>query len=119
VNHLLTRVPVNKMAAMMVNQCRCSSELELNSLLEQRRQLKANATFWMKSKNPKKYNSEIRQVNKDLQKLNGQLKPYDEWHRQNTAKDFDSAFRLVVKNTFGMDVFKQLEAQAKSACGDI
>lgn len=112
----MTRVPVNKIAAVVVNQCRCANELELNNLLEQRAQLKANATKWMQSKS-RKYRDDIRRANKDLQRLNQKLKPYDEWHRENTAKDFDSAFRLVVRNTFGAETYKQLELQAKAACG--
>ena len=107
---------MNKLAAVVVNQCRCSNELELNSLLEQRAHLKVNATRWMQAKS-RKYRNDIKQANKELQRLNKLLKPYDDWHRDNTAKDFNSAFRLVVKNTFGIETYKQLELQAKAACG--
>lgn len=115
-NHLMTRVPVNKVAAVVVNQCGCTDRLELNGLLEQRAQLKDNATRWMQARS-RKYRDDIRQANKELQRLNKLLKPYDEWHRNNTAKDFDSAFRLVVRNAFGEETYKQLELQARAACG--
>jgi hypothetical protein len=114
--NVMNRVPVNKVSSVVVNQCGCADKLELNGLLDQRAQLKINATKWMQAKS-RKYKADIRDANKELQKLNKQLRPYDEWHRNNTAKDFDSAFRLVVKNTFGIEVYKQLELQAKGACG--
>ena len=120
-DHLLTRVPVNKLAAVMVNQCHCSTELELNGLLEQREQLKANATKWMQESSKgigakRKNKPFIKRANRDLLALNEQLRPYDEWHRNNTPKDYDHAFRVTVRKVFGSEIFKQLELQAKAAC---
>lgn len=121
-NHLLTRTPVNKMAAVMVNQCNCASTFELNNLIEQRRLLKANVTMLMresaKSNGAKHRNRElIKQANRDLIVLNKQLKPYDEWHRAETPKNYDQAFRMEVKRVFGDEIFKQLELRARAASG--
>lgn len=120
-NHLLTRAPVNKLAAVVVNQCRCADKFELNSLLEQRALLKKTATIWMQqSATSRRLSREnkplIRDANKALQKLNKRLKPYDEWHRSNTPKDYDHAFRMTVRSVFGHEIFKQLELQAKALC---
>mgnify|MGYP003439225268 CR=1 FL=1 len=120
--HLMTRTPVNKMASVMVNQCNCASELELNNLLEQRRIVKANATMWMKESaksNGAKHRVRplIKQANIELLELNRKLKPYDEWHRSETPKSYDHAFRMEVKRVFGDEIFKQLELRAKATSG--
>jgi len=121
--YLLTRSPVNKLASVVVNQCRCATELELNNLIEQRTLLKANATKWMqessKGLGAKRRNKPlIKQANRELLALNKKLKPYDEWHRKNAPKDYDHAFRMTVKKVFGDEIFKQIELHARAACGE-
>lgn len=113
--------PINKIAAVVVNQSGCATELELNNLIEQRRLLKANATVWMlessKSKGARRRNSAlIKHANRELVELNKKLKAYDNWHRQKTPKNYDNSFRMEVKRVFGDDIFKQLELQAKASC---
>lgn len=121
-NHIYAMRPVNKLASVVVNQCGCATRLELNNLIEQRRLLTANATTWMressKSNGAKHRNKElIKQANRELIELNKKLKPYDEWHRQNTPKDYNHAFRMEVKRVFGDEIFKHIELQARAACG--
>lgn len=120
---ICTLRPVNKLASVVVNQCGCSDELQLNSLIEQRNQLKANASMWMKESSTsiglkRKNNPLIRAANIELTALNKKLKPYDEWHRSNTPKDYDHAFRMIVKKVFGAEIFNQIEMQAKAAIGE-
>ena len=121
ISDLLTRTPVNGTAAIVINQCRCATQLELNTLIEQRNKLKDQATTWMqessKSNVAKRRNKPlIKRANTDLLALNKKLKPYDEWHRSNKPKDYDHSFRLTVRKIFGADIFKQIELQAKANC---
>lgn len=120
-NSIYAMRPVNKLASVVVNQCGCATQEEFNSLLEQRNQIKRNATIWMResaiSRALKIKNKPlIKGANSELLKLNKMLKPYDEYHRLETPKDYDHAFRLEVKKIFGDDIFKHIELRAKAAC---
>lgn len=110
--------PVNKISAVVVNQCGCATQLEFNSLLDEREQLKNNTTIWMRqsaqSRGLRIRNKPlIRAANTELARLNKKLKPYDEWHRSETPKDYDHAFRMEVKRIFGNEIFNQIDMRAR------
>lgn len=120
-NSIYSMRPVNKLASVVVNQCGCATQIEFESLLSQRDQIKANATIWMRqSSESKAFKTRnkplIKAANSELMRLNKILKPYDEHHRKNTPKDFDHAFRMQVLDIFGKDIFKQIELRAEAAC---
>ena len=116
---ILTRTPVNKLASVVVNQCGCSDELELNNLIEQRDTLRKNLTLWMRQSGTGRGQKRrcaplIKRGNDEIKHLNRQLKPFDKWHRDNKPKDFEHAFRMLVREVYGKEAFDCLKAEAES-----
>lgn len=113
-NGVHIRFPINKVASLVVNQCNCTDELQLNSIVEERAFLRERLQALTNAK-PKKYGArnEITRIAKEIQKLNQKLKPYDEWHRITVIKTFDEAFRAIVKETFGDDIYRVIVSMAR------
>ena len=115
---IYTRMAVNKLANVVVNQCNCEDVYQLNDLVEQRDIMRANASKWMQesrfSKGLRKKNrSLITQANKDLQKLNKQLRAYDVWRTESKPKDINDAFKIAVITALGYESYKFLMTEAK------
>lgn len=109
---LMTMEPVNKVSSVVVNQCGVSSELELNSTVEQRRILKQEAQLYTERKtkrNPQRF----KQVCEQLKVLNKQLEPYDHFTRETSNLDSFSALRLTCKHYLPRDVYKFLLDQSR------
>lgn len=113
------RRPVNKVSSLVVNQCGCASEIQLNNLIEERNQLKANLSKWMKESSSSKALARknkffIKSGSAQAKELNIKLKPYDEWHRKFSAKTFDQAFLICAKEILPTEVFEAIKDQANS-----
>lgn len=114
---ILTRTPINKTSALVINQCRCSDELELNGLLEQQRLIKNNVRELFTRRKSKERAALITQANKDLVRLNTQLKPYTEFHRKLSPKSREQALLMVIEHYLPKEVATFLKREAAQLCG--
>lgn len=114
---ILTRSPINKTSALVVNQCRCSSELELNGLLEQQRVLKENMRTLLTKPKSKERAALITQATKDLQRLSVRLKPYTEYHRKLSPKSREQALLMVIDHYLPQQAAVFLKREAAQLCG--
>jgi len=114
----MTRTPINKMASVIVGQCNCESEYQLNNLIDERDGLKRNVTKWIAEgvgNNGKRVRNRplVKFGNIRLKELNKELKPYDEYHRREKVGTLNDAIVLAAKDILHWETFKQIEAQAK------
>lgn len=118
-NDIFTRSPVNKIASVVVNQCGCETELQLNNLLDERAGLKKNVSELIAQgigKNSQKRINKplIESASKRLVVLNKKLKAYDRWHRENSPSSHLDAFYMASKNILPKCVFEYIDIHAKN-----
>ena len=117
-NNMMDRTPINKTAAVVVNQCNCSNEYQMNNLLDERDTLKGNVKKWIADgvgNNGKRVRARplVKDANRRLGELNKQLKPYDEYHRRNKVGSLNDAIVLAAKDILNPETFQEIEKQAK------
>lgn len=113
------RVPVNKVSSIVVNQCGCADELQLNNLLQERDQLRKNLTQWMQQSSSSKGLARTNKLlivngSKQVMQLNTKLKAYDIWHRKQKPKSYGDAFISIAKQMLQSEVFNHIDFEAKN-----
>ena len=109
---IYSSLPVNRISSLVVNQCDCKSEYQLNGALEQRKILREERR---KVASVRGAGSKVRlqYIDEKLRVLNVKLKPYDKRKGAYKFKSHNDAFKYLVKELYGEGRLASLNRMAK------
>lgn len=115
---ILTSVPVNKNAKLVTNQKNCSDSIEMNRIIDEKRQLRKNVRLWMQEstvsvKNKKKLRPLIRQASKRLTEINKLLQIDKQAKFSCKFDSYNDVFVYIAKRTFSSEILQEIHRQAK------